>query len=71
MTKKERAYFEKLVQDGNFMITQVYNKGPFCTAFGTKEQREYFIMGIAHAIEPYARYLGLEVVGVDLNHMKE
>jgi len=40
------------------------------TAFSTKEQREYFIMGIAHAIEPYVRYLGLEVVGVDLNRMK-
>jgi hypothetical protein len=69
MTKSEKEYIKKLVQDNNNLIQEVYDKTRL--GFMSKDQREGFIQGVSAALECFANFVNMEVVGVDLNHIPE
>lgn len=68
MTKTERTYIEKLIEQTNRHIKAVYSGTLY--DFMSHDQREGYIQGVSYALEPFAALIDMEVIGVDLNNMQ-
>lgn len=69
MTKSEKAYFTELVNDANIKIKEIFSGTEFQNVFKTREEKKAAILAISNAIEPFAEYLNLEVINVDLRQL--
>lgn len=67
MTKKEREYITRLVNDNNNLIKDVYSGTRL--EFMSKAQKEGFIQGISACLECFADMVNMQVAQVDLNNL--